>query len=84
MRLTMAKAPKAISRLNMCKAFIHKAFSEVWFQDKKLKTLIHDCYLDNIEDMMSFAMENDMKLYDYFMQIKQELLKIPNTHERQK
>ena len=62
----MAKAPKAVSRLNMCKAFIHKAFHEVWFQDKELKTLMHDCYLDNIDDMMSFAMENDMKLYDYF------------------
>ncbi len=32
----------------MCKAFIHKAFHEVWFEDKKLKTLMHDCYLDNI------------------------------------
>lgn len=80
----MAKAPKAISRLNMCKAFIHMAFNKVWFQDKELKTLMHDCYLDNIEDMMSFAMENDINLYDYFMQIKQELLKLPNTYERQK
>ncbi len=80
----MAKAPKALSRLNMCKAFIHQAFHEVWFQDQELKTLIHDCYLDNIEDMMSFAMENEIKLRDYFLQIKQELLKLPNTYERQK
>ena len=80
----MAKAPKAISRLNMCKAFIHRAFHEVWFQDKELKTLMHDCYLDNIDDMMSFAMENGINLHDYFMQIKQELLKIPHTYERQR
>ncbi|MBQ3039585.1 MAG: hypothetical protein IJD41_03455 [Alphaproteobacteria bacterium] len=80
----MAKAPKAVSRLNMCKAFIHKAFHEVWFQDKELKTLMHDCYLDNIDDMMSFAMENEINLHDYFMQIKQELLTIPNTYERQR
>ena len=80
----MAKAPKAISRLNMCKAFIHRAFHEVWFQDKELKTLMHDCYLDNIDDMMSFAMENGINLYEYFMQIKQELLKIPHTYERQR
>ena len=80
----MAKAPKAISRLNMCKAFIHRAFHEVWFQDKELKTLMHDCYLDNIDDMMSFAMENEINLHDYFMQIKQELLTIPNTYERQR
>ncbi len=80
----MAKAAKAISRQNMCKAFIHKAFHEVWFKDQELKTLMHDCYLDNIEDMMSFAMENDINLHDYFMQIKQVLLTIPNTYERQK
>ena len=80
----MAKAPKAISRTNMCKAFIHKAFHDVWFQDKELKTLMHDCYLDNIEDLMSFAMANDIGLRDYFMQIKQELLKLPNTYERQR
>ncbi len=80
----MAKAPKSISRLNMCKALVHQAFHEVWFQDKELKTLIHDCYLDNIEDMMSFAMENKIKLREYFLQIKQELLQLPNTYERHK
>ena len=30
------------------------------------------------------AMENEIKLRDYFLQIKQELLKLPNTYERQK
>ena len=39
---------------------------------------------DNIEDMMSFAMENGIRLREYFMQIKQELLKMPGTNERQK
>ena len=80
----MAKAQKAIMRLNMCKAYVHQAFHEVWFQDQELKTLMHDCYLDNIEDMMSFAMENGIRLREYFMQIKQELLKMPGTNERQK
>lgn len=80
----MAKASKALSRLNMCKAFIHQAFHDVWFMDKELKTLMHDSYLDNIDDMMSFAMENDINLREYFLQIKQELLKLPHTRKRQK
>ena len=71
-------------RLTRCKAYVHQAFHEVWFQDQELKTLMHDCYLDNIEDMMSFAMENGIRLREYFMQIKQELLKMPGTNERQK
>ena len=80
----MEKGPNAISRQKMCEAFIHKVFDEVYFQDMELKKLMQNCYLDNIEYMMSYAMENNIRLRAYFFQIKQELLKVKHTHERKR
>lgn len=80
----MAQAPKAKDREDMCKGFIKEAFDKVWFQNYELKTLIHNSYLDNLDTLMTYAMENNIRLRDYFMGIKQELLKSPNTYERQK
>ena len=80
----MEKGPNAISRQKMCEAFVHQVFDEVYFQDMKLKKLMQNCYLDNIESMMAYAMENNIRLRAYFFQIKQELLKVKHTHERKR
>ena len=80
----MAKSQKAIDRLEKCKGYLNKAFKEVYFQDQELTVLMYECYIDNIEEMMSFAMVNDIRLREYFAQLKQILLKLPNTYDRQR
>lgn len=65
-------------KYKLCRKTLATVFNSVHFEDKKLKEILHDSYLVNLNTMIQYACENNIDEVAYILEIKRLL----NKHER--
>ena len=59
-----------------------KVFSQLVFLDKAQRDIVYDSYVQNINVMVAYVVENQLDFEKYFQDIKTILLNSKNVRER--
>ena len=69
-------------KYNLCKKALAQVFNTIRFDDVKMREILHDSYLANLNAMIQYAKENDMDELAYILSIRNILGGSKYTHER--
>lgn len=56
-------------------------FAHLRFISKEQRDIVYDSYIDNIDSLVGYAVENNLNIDEYLKEIKTILLKAKNVRE---
>ena len=59
-----------------------EVFGQVRFQNKRMRRIVYDSYIDNLDAMIGYVVSNNLDMRQYLTQIKTILLNSKNVRKR--